>query len=508
MRSALIHGILLAVMLVYGYRTWTRDKTIKPDIGKVVLWDKAEADLVSIELTTEKKVVRLEQRSDANGAYWWGTETTIEKKPKPVDPAAGSAGSGSAGSGSAGSGSAGSAGSAAPPAPEMIETKKVREFPLGEAGTKLLKNYFAARALRDLGKPADAAKKEYKLTDAKTTLTVTFKDGKRTFLVGGSVYGGSDRYVVDQASGNAYVLSKDLVANLETGESSMQLVDPKGFDMKLLDSVTIEAYGKKKDAARITTTDAEGHQKKVWGELATKKPNQTVGNFIDNTNNLKPTEYMAQLKPEQLTPIFKVTYKDAKGAPLGTLVLFKAETVAKTAEDGDLDPTAPVRTEVSYYVLTEKTRVPALVRKDTAQRAEQDLPLVFSDKPLPDKPTGPDVKGTPFENPPQPGDPHGHDAHGHGAPPPPPAGSNALAGSAAPTTPPAGSAAPKTTPPAGSASPKAPPPAGSAAPKATPPAGSAAPKATPPAGSAAAPKPTPPAPAPGSAATGHDGHAH
>lgn len=488
MRSALIHGILLAVMLVYGYRTWTRDKTVKPDIGKVVLWDKAEADLVSIELTTEKKVVRLEQRSDANGAYWWGTETTIEKKPKPVDPAAGSAGSGSAGSGSAGSGSAGSA---APPAPEMIETKKVREFPLGEAGTKLLKNYFAARALRDLGKPTDAAKKEYKLADAKTTLTVTFKDGKRTFLVGGSVYGGSDRYVVDQASGNAYVLSKDLVANLETGESSMQLVDPKGFDMKLLESVTIEAYGKKKDAARITTSDAEGHQKKVWGELATKKPNQTVGNFIDNTNNLKPTEYMAQLKPEQLTPIFKVTYKDAKGAPLGTLVLFKAETVAKTAEDGDLDPTAPVRTEVSYYVLTEKTRVPALVRKDTAQRAEQDLPLVFSDKPLPDKPTGPDVKGTPFENPPPPGDPHGHDAHGHGAPPPspPPAGSNALTG----PTPPAGSAAPKVAPPAGSAAPKATPPAGSAAPKVTPPAGSAAPKAPPPAGSAA---------------TGHDGHAH
>ena len=27
MRGALIHGVLLAVMLIYGYRTWTRDKT-------------------------------------------------------------------------------------------------------------------------------------------------------------------------------------------------------------------------------------------------------------------------------------------------------------------------------------------------------------------------------------------------------------------------------------------------------------------------------------------------
>ncbi len=49
MRGALVHGILLAVMLVYGYRTWTRDKTVKPDVGQVVLWDKTDADLVSIE---------------------------------------------------------------------------------------------------------------------------------------------------------------------------------------------------------------------------------------------------------------------------------------------------------------------------------------------------------------------------------------------------------------------------------------------------------------------------
>ncbi len=31
--GALIHGVLLAVMLIYGYRTWTRDKSVKPDRG-------------------------------------------------------------------------------------------------------------------------------------------------------------------------------------------------------------------------------------------------------------------------------------------------------------------------------------------------------------------------------------------------------------------------------------------------------------------------------------------
>ena len=87
MRGALIHGVLLAVMLVYGYRTWTRDKTVQPDRGAVVLWDKAEADLASVEYQSERKIVRLEQRSDATGRYWWGIETTIEKRPKPEGPA-------------------------------------------------------------------------------------------------------------------------------------------------------------------------------------------------------------------------------------------------------------------------------------------------------------------------------------------------------------------------------------------------------------------------------------
>ena len=57
MRGALIHGVLLAVMLVYGYRTWTRDKTVAPDLGNIVLWDKTDADLVSIEYKAEHKIV-------------------------------------------------------------------------------------------------------------------------------------------------------------------------------------------------------------------------------------------------------------------------------------------------------------------------------------------------------------------------------------------------------------------------------------------------------------------
>ena len=79
MRGALIHGVLLAVMLVYGYRTWTRDKTAAPTIGSVVLWDKTEADLVSIEYKATKKIVKLEHaRRTTGGAATRTIETEAE----------------------------------------------------------------------------------------------------------------------------------------------------------------------------------------------------------------------------------------------------------------------------------------------------------------------------------------------------------------------------------------------------------------------------------------------
>src|SRR5205085_8118416 len=86
MRGALIHGVLLLVMLVYGYRTWTRDKTVKPDLGSVVLWNKTEAELASIEFKSDKKTVHLERKTEGKDGYWWGTETTVEKRPKPKPP--------------------------------------------------------------------------------------------------------------------------------------------------------------------------------------------------------------------------------------------------------------------------------------------------------------------------------------------------------------------------------------------------------------------------------------
>jgi hypothetical protein len=497
MRGALIHGVLLAIMLVYGYRTWTRDKTVKPNIGNVVLWDKSEADLVALEWKAENKIVRIERRDNA---YWWGTETTITKKVKPPTPPTPPVDQGSgAGSGSAAGSAAGSGSAAEPPKPIEEEERKTREFPLGDNGEKTVKNYLGARALRDLGKPTDQAKKDYKLDEAKITLTVELKDGKRTFLVGGNVYGGADRYVMDQASGIAYVLARDMIKDIEVGMSSLQLTDARGFDVNKIATVTIEADGKNKTAARVTAGE-EGKQVKTWGDPQTKKANQTLANFIDNAGNLRPTEYNTTLKPTG-APLVTLTYKDERGATLGTLSLYKHEKPAKLPEGTELDPANPPKGETEYFIITPRTRVAAIVRKDVGERTEQDIPTAFSDKPV----DSVDPKGNPFRNPPPGAVPAGPPAgghgmphggpHGHGGPGEDPhGGAPGMAPGGAPAPTPGSAAAPAAPAPGGAAAPAS----GAAKPAAVAPAKAAPAKVAPApaAPPAAAPPAAEPVPAP------------
>jgi len=64
------------------------------------------------------------------------------------------------------------------------------------------------------------------------------------------------------------------------------------------------------------------------GDPITKKPDQTIANFLDNTNNLRPSEYLADIKVADLTPVLKLTFKDNHNIVLGTFQLYKHEKPA------------------------------------------------------------------------------------------------------------------------------------------------------------------------------------
>jgi hypothetical protein len=312
---------------------------------------------------------------------------------------------------------------------------------------------------------------------------------------------------IDTYDGQGNV-SRTLVLNesggLEIGESNLHLLDPRGFTADKIGQVTVEANGKSKTVARMTTKGgADGSQNvKTWGDPATGKADQTAANFVDNANNLRPTEYAANLKATDLQLVLKLSYKEERGAPLGTLARYKREKPGQLAEGQELDPANPPKGDTEYYIITEKTRVPALVRKDTAQRMEQDIETVFSGKAP--EPTSVEPKGNPFGNGPMPPTgptPPGANPHGGmpGGPTPPPG----MAPTGAPMAPGAGSAAnpsiPGTAPtpgpkpttgptpsPAGTNPTTTPSPTTAPVPATKP---TPAPPAAPAAGSAAAPKP-------------------
>ena len=276
---------------------------------------------------------------------------------------------------------------AEPETPQPIT--QTREFPVGEAADKLIKGYTAARAVRDLGKIDEAAKKDYKLDDTSVTLSIVFKSGTRSFVIGGPVPGGSgDRYAQDPDSGKVYVLAGAVITPFEQGESSLRLTDPRGFDATKIEKVAIAARGKTRDASRMMTDapvkpDPEnphgpppaGGKTKTWGDPKTGKPDQTLANFIDNADRLKPTKYEATLDPGKMTEVVTITYFDAKGGKLGTARLLKRDKPPEPTPGPTPTPPGPT---VEYYIVTEKTHnVPGLVPKSMAERIEQDIGTVF-----------------------------------------------------------------------------------------------------------------------------------
>jgi hypothetical protein len=377
MKGVLVHGGLLVVMLAFGYQTWTRDKSVHVSTGDVSVWDMSAADLESVTYDQTKpdpatptknteRTVHIEKKTDAAGAYWWGTETRTEQKAKPQNA---------------------DAGSNAPP-PDTVASTTSSEFPIGDSFRitgqtqpmtidEWVKDLSSMHAVRSLGTLSDDKKKEYELNDSDTTISVASKSGKHTFVLGAKVSGSSERYALDVDSGTAYIIAGAMVEPIETGESALKPSSIHGFDATSLDSVEIGSGGKMKKVARITTTDDKGTQTKTWAEAGTQKADQTLANFVDSLDRLIPDKFDTALKPGDMTPLLTAKYADASGKQIGALALYAIQQPGDLPADGSADPTSPPPPVTQYYIFTEATRVAAHVPKAAAERVTQSVGLVF-----------------------------------------------------------------------------------------------------------------------------------
>ncbi len=365
-----VHGGLLLVALVISYQTSTRQQETGPKRGRHTVWKVGAVSALVFE--TDTKVVRIEERRDELGSYYWGEIERTKKVAKP--PGAGPTN-----------------GDAGPPPPtELPETLvSIREFPVGEAGEELMQQFQSLMALRKLG-PIKPEKLEYYNLHEKTnslTLIESAEKQHSLLIAGEKIYGGTDRYVLDVDTSTGYVLSGKLIQPLESAESSLSIKKVHSFNDEKVTSIAITTTAGDK-VLRKGVRKEEAGEHVVWSyEGSSESSHAALGVFVDRVAKLKPTRYESEIDPSTLVHIATLRYKDEGEASLGYLELYRQ---LPSAQETTEKPRSALQTQ--YYIKTERTRVLGKVGRLGADRVDQDLVALFGIAPPPVSPVAPSVK--------------------------------------------------------------------------------------------------------------------
>lgn len=345
------HGLLLAGALVFGYTTWTRDTSVKVVRGDFTIWGGSPADVKVVRLESEVRKAKIERRAaDKGGEYLWGTTVKTPPAPKPKE---------------------------GEPPDSLMSTAETppsttKEFPVSEAGQALFEKLAPLKGLDELQALDDVKKEEYGLKEVKDTLYVELKSGEvRELQIGGRVFGGNDRYVLDKKTGKGWAIAGEVIQPLEGADTSLKETKLHAWkddevakvDVKAASGKT-RALARKNGAAPAVPPPPGPHGEpppaaSSWADAATPdKPDQTLGNFMDRVGKLAPLEY-ATAPVEGLTSVVAFDYKDKSGKVIGTTELFKKPG----AKEGEFE----------YWIKSEQTRVHAKVSRPSAERVDQDL---------------------------------------------------------------------------------------------------------------------------------------
>lgn len=349
MRLAAVHGVLLLLALAFAYQTWTRQEATDTE-GSVTLWKGDPEQVTSVTYEYDGRRVLVERRRDDAGPYLWGVFTR-EAEPSPTQHTVGEQAAGGVTAGGA------SETAASAPGPAKVDTTL---FQAGLEAERVFESVASLRALRDLGVVDDARKGEYGLADATARLVVNFRTRTRELVVGGSVYGSGDRYVLNPENGRTYVLSGELVRSLAGADVTLQERRLHAYEPDRVASVTLRTA--KGERTRLRT-GGERFGPSTWASPdSPDQPDQTFGNFMQRLEQLWISEFAPGLDPASLVSVVRADYLDAKGRPLGYLELFR-----KASSEGG----------VEYYLKTELLRVLAKTYEGLAEAVEQDAGQLF-----------------------------------------------------------------------------------------------------------------------------------
>lgn len=312
MRDLKLHAALFVLAVVAALLTWNRNKSGESARELVLAWQHDTTDFKWFQYTSPNLDVRIERRTDESGPFYWGIQTRRDRSPEPL------------------------------------------EFPVGWSGAETVPNLTILRVLRDLGELGAEQRTRFGLADSEVRLTVEFAGGSRELIVGDSVFGGEDRYVLEAATGRGYVISREIMNRIELGEGALRERMVNNFRHNDVAEVRVTA-GAGGERTMVRTESDE------WMEPGSDVPDVAFGNFMERVDEMAIDGYANPPPRERLRLLLRMEYLDDDGDVLGFLELLRDDLAERDA----------------YYLRSESTRIVARSHSLMAERLEQAVGDIF-----------------------------------------------------------------------------------------------------------------------------------
>ena len=312
MRDLKAHFALFAVAVVATVLTWNRPRVLETTMDLVMVWEHDSTDFKGFHYVDPDLDLRVVRRSGPDGPFYWG----IEKRG------------------------------------DLSADSLV--FPVGGSGPLLMPRLVELPAMRDLGPLSPEQKTRFGLADSNVRLSVEFTNERRDLVVGDSVYGGSDRYVMEPATGRGYVVSRQIITQMELGEGALRQRMLHNFPVREIAGVRIAAgSGRERRMARTESGE--------WTEPGGDTPDPGFANFMERVDQLTIEGYDSLPPTERLKLVVRIDYLDDDGDVLGFSELLRDDLVERNV----------------YYLRSESTRIIARAHSVLTERVELAVEDIF-----------------------------------------------------------------------------------------------------------------------------------
>lgn len=315
MKGVRVHAALLVVAIVLALHAWLREEPSAEERERPRVWAVDTAD-VTIDYEAGAHTLHIGRRTLDDRVFLWGLETMT------------------------------------PPGGAGADTSS---YPLGMAGAEVVRGLATLRVVRDLGAVPEERREEYGLDEAHARVDVSSSGERHTLELGDSVFRSSDRYALEPESGRVYVVPSDLVEPLRVGSGALRERVLHSFALSEVQQVRVEGPAGSRVMERAP--GGEGAADRWVDPDAPDRADLTFANFMERAGQLAIADF--EEVPQGLERVLRLDYLDADGAALGFVELLRG------AEPG------------TWFVLSERTGIPARAVTLLAERVAQDAAEIF-----------------------------------------------------------------------------------------------------------------------------------